>query len=387
MTHNGLRSSRNSSEKTQSETASSAENLVEYVRDVHGNVTVCGGEGSDEMERNTTSNGKVDKKPIRGILKRTKSANAKLVNGFPRVHEEVDEFSSIDSSLSPHEDNRSKYDLSVRPERKLVDGETHVTNIPSDKSSTNAETDGMEDKEENKDDSVSDVDQCSYVETSDSTPNMEPKPEPSAIVVKVTSSADSSCVPVPSSDKTELVEEEPSMKISNSGGSSTEVIPNGDAPSVTSDIKPESQQLSEAQPSSSQDKQTDKPLNKSLLSLGSTQNSSYKTPSVSFDTSIDRTPSVSRDSSFEKTLSVTEPASTSEKSPPISRENSSDRTPSLSRASSVGSSETLKKWRRTGMAVKTSLKFQEAGRIAKLKQAMSKLKKESLRYMYVYGNV
>ena len=387
MTHNGLRSSGNSSEKTQSETASSSENLVEYVRDVHGNVTVCGGEGSDEMERKPTSNGKVERKPIRGILKRTKSANAKLVNGFPQVHEEVDEFSSIDSSLSPNEDNRSKYDLSVRPERKLVDGETHVTNIPSDKSSTNVETDGMEDKEENKDDSVSDVDQCSNWEISDSTPNMEPKPEPSAIVVKVTSSADKSCVPVPSSDKTELVEEEPSMKISNSGGSSTEVKPNGDAPSATDDIKPELQQPSEPQPSSSQDKQTDKPLNKSLLSLGSTQNSSYKTPSVSFDTSIDRTPSVSRDSSFEKTLSVTEPASASEKSPPISRENSSDRTPSLSRTSSVGSSETLKKWRRTGMAVKTSLKFQEAGRIAKLKQAMSKLKKESLRYMYVYGNV
>ena len=378
MTHNGLRSSRNSSKNSQSETVSTSENLVEYVRDVHGNVTVCGGEGSDEMERKPTNNGKIEHKPIRGILKRTKSANAKLVNGFPQVHEEVDEFSSIDSSLSPNED-RSKYDLSVGPERKLADGETHVTNIPSDKSSTNVETDGTEKKEEIKDDSVSDVDQCSNVEISDTTPNMELKHDESDIVDKVTSSS----VPVASSDETELVvQEKPSMKKSNGEESTTEVKENGDASSAVG-IKPESQQPPEPQPLSSQDKQTEKPPNKSLLSLGSTQNSSYKTPSVSFDTSIDRTPSVSRDSSFEKTLSVSEPASASEKSSPMSRENSTDRTPTLSRASSVGSSETLKKWRRTGMAVKTSLKFQEAGRIAKLKQAMSKLKKESLRYMYV----
>ncbi|KAL5253728.1 hypothetical protein ACHWQZ_G013486 [Mnemiopsis leidyi] len=369
MTHNDLRSSRNSSEKFQSETVSSAENLVEYVRDVHGNVTVCGGEGSSEMEKRTgKTSGNVDKKPIRGILKRTKSANAKLVNGFPQVHKDEDEFSSIDSSISPAEDNQSKYDLSVESERKLVDGETHVTNIPSDKSSTNVEVDGLETKAEKKEESVSDVDQISNIEISDS-------------VQDAVSSAEHDPVPPTITNETELIEEESSANKNNCEKSSREITKLGKSAENT---QPESKQPSEAQPPSTQGKQTDKPLkpsNKSLLSLGSTQNSSYKTPSVSFDTSLDRTPSLSRESSLEKTLSVSEPASSSGKTPPISRENSSDKTPSLSRASSVGSSETLKKWRRTGIAVKTSLKFQEAGRIAKLKQAMTKLKKESLRYI------
>ena len=43
------------------------------------------------------------------------------------------------------------------------------------------------------------------------------------------------------------------------------------------------------------------------------------------------------------------------------------------------------KWKHAGMAVKTSLKFQEAGKLAKLKQAVDKFRKGSLRYMWVTG--
>ena len=66
-------------------------------------------------------------------------------------------------------------------------------------------------------------------------------------------------------------------------------------------------------------------------------------------------------------------------------------TPNLSRLSSQASVETARssesvakfKWRKTHMAVKTSLKFQEAGRLSRIRQTVEKLKADSINYMWV----
>ena len=149
-------------------------------------------------------------------------------------------------------------------------------------------------------------------------------------------------------------------------------VPNGNTPSSSS--------LSEDRPANSRDISGDQspPSHENVQDKAPGENHTDKSPKLGDNPQT----SVSSDTS-QNMPSSSDRAGSSDK-PSLSRDNSSEKNPALSKGmSSFGSSDTLKKWRRTGMAVKTSLKFQEAGRMARLKQAVAKIKKDSLRYMYV----
>ena len=367
MTQNGTEPSRNSPEDSQPEHLVPNENLVEYVRDVHGNVTVCGGKDTISMEEGASKGG-INRTPIRGILKRTKSSNTKEISGFPKVQED-DEFSSKDSSPNSNQESCcSKYNMAS--ERKLSDGVTTVTNIPgedviSPRTLGEVELDEAQDSANNQQAEPG----SGITGGSNLGGNNEPKSES---VKNVSVTEESVSNGLNGLDKVEST---------NHNGESAEYTPENTpteaSPCVSSEHAVEEslsnspQEISKEQLPSSQEKPSDDTpvfkeisTDKSSKPVDKTQGTSDKAQVLS-----DKPPLLSeRASSTDKTLS---------------RDNSTDKTPSPPRTNSSGNTETMRKWRRTGMAVKTSLKFQEAGKLAMLKKAMMKLKKDSIKYMYV----